>query len=238
MSLFVLVHSPSVGPSTWEQVADELREAGHDVVVPSLLRVGENGPPYWCRVAPAVRDGLSGRHEADEPVILVAHSNAGLFVPLIAKELGRPVACSIFADASIPPSAGSAPIAEEAFLPFLRDLADADGRLPQWTSWWSDEDVTPMLPDPLTRQVITAEQPRLPLEYYLEEIPVPDDWDREPCAYLLFSEAYEGQAAEAVRRGWPVRTTRGEHLHQVVDPAAVTRSLLELADLASRDSTG
>jgi hypothetical protein len=43
MSLFVLVHSPSVGPSTWEQVADELREAGHDVVVPSLLRVGENG---------------------------------------------------------------------------------------------------------------------------------------------------------------------------------------------------
>jgi hypothetical protein len=95
-----------------------------------------------------------------------------------------------------------------------------------------------MLPDPLTRQVITAEQPRLPLEYYLEEIPVPDDWDREPCAYLLFSEAYEGQAAEAVRRGWPVRTTRGEHLHQVVDPAAVTRALLELADLASRDSTG
>jgi hypothetical protein len=238
MSLFVLVHSPSVGPSTWEQVADELRDAGHDVVVPSLLRVGENGAPYWRKVAPAVRDGLSGRPVGQDPVILVAHSNAGLFVPLIAKELGRPVACSIFADASIPPSAGSAPIAEEAFLPFLRDLADANGRLPQWTSWWSDEDVTPMLPDPQTRQVIIAEQPRLPLEYYLAEIPVPDDWDRKPCAYLLFSEAYEDQAAEAERRGWPVRTTWGQHLHQVVDPAAVASALLELTDLACRDSAG
>jgi hypothetical protein len=238
MSLFVLVHSPSVGPSTWQQVAETLRDAGHDAVVPSLLRVGENGPPYWPRVASAVRDGLSGRHESHQSAILVAHSNAGLFVPVIAKELGRPVACSIFADASIPPSSGSAPVAEEAFLPFLRDLADKDGRLPQWTNWWSEQDVAPMLPDPLTRQVITAEQPRLPLDYYLEHIPVPDDWDDIPCAYLLFNEAYEGQAAEADRRGWPVRTTPGEHLHQVVDPAAVTRALLELADAACRDSAG
>ena len=59
-----------------------------------------------------------------------------------------------------------------------------------------------------------------------------------PCAYLLFNEAYEGEAAEADRRGWPVRTTRGEHLHQVVDPAAVTRALLELAHAACRNSAG
>jgi hypothetical protein len=236
MSLFVLVHSPSVGPSTWHQVADRLSDSGHDAVVPSLLGVGENGPPYWPRVAAAVRDGLSGRHESQQPAMLVAHSNAGLFVPVIVQELGRPVACSIFADASIPPTSGSALGADEAFLPFLRDLADEDGRLPQWTSWWSEQDVAPMLPDPPTRQVIIAEQPRLPLDYYLEHIPVPDDWVGQPCGYLLFSEAYEGQAAEAGRRGWPVRTTRGEHLHQAVDPAAVTQALLELADAACGDS--
>lgn len=231
MSLFVLVHSPSVGPSTWQPVATQLRAAGHEAVVPSLLDVGEGGPPYWPRVAAAVRDRLSGQTQS-RAAVLVAHSNAGLFIPVIASELGRPVACSIFADASVPPRSGSAPVAEEAFLPFLRDLADSDGRLPQWTRWWDDEDVAPMLPDPQTRQVITAEQPRLPLDYYLEHIPVPGGWDDEPCGYLLFSEAYEGQAEEARNRGWPVYTTRGEHLHQVVDPAGVTQALLKLADNA------
>ena len=232
MSLFVLVHSPSVGPSTWQPVAALLRDRGHEAVVPSLLGVGEGGPPYWPRVTAAVRDGLSGQDES-QAAILVAHSNAGLFIPVIARELGITVACSIFADASVPPPSGSAPVAEGAFLPFLRDLAGEDGRLPQWTNWWSEEDIAPMLPDPRTRQVVTAEQPRLPLDYYLEHIPVPGGWDDDPCGFLLFSEAYEGQAAEARGRGWPVRTTRGEHLHQVVDPAGVTRALLDLADHAS-----
>jgi len=231
VSLFVLVHSPSVGPSTWQAVADQLRDAGHDAVVPSLLSVGEGGPPYWPRVTAAVRAGLS-RTDASQPVVLVVHSNAGLFLPLIASELGRAVACSIFADASVPPAGGSTPVAEDDFLPFLRDLADESGRLPQWTSWWDEADVTPMLPDPQVRQVITEEQPRLPLDYYLENVPVPSGWDDYPCGYLLFSQAYEGQAAEARRRGWPVRTVRGEHLHQVVDPAGVTRALLELARAA------
>jgi len=231
MPLFVLVHSPSVGPSTWRAVMDRLREEGHDAVVPSLLSVGEDGPPYWPRVAAAVRRGLS-RTDPSQPVVLVAHSNAGLFVPAIVSDLGRPVVRAIFADASVPPSRGSAPVADGEFLTFLRGLAAADGGLPQWTSWWDEADVAPMFPDPRVRQVITAEQPRLPLDYYLEDVPIPSGWDDHPCGYLLFSQAYEGQAAEARRRGWPVRAVPGEHLHQVVDPAGVTRALLELAGTA------
>lgn len=38
--IFVLVHSPSVGPSTWHPVAEQLAAAGHQVRVPSLLHVG------------------------------------------------------------------------------------------------------------------------------------------------------------------------------------------------------
>ncbi len=200
MPLFVLVHSPSVGPSTWQAVADRLRDAGHEAVVPSLLSVGQGGPPYWPRVAASVRAGLSGT-DPSRPVVLAVHSNAGLFLPVIASELGRAVACSIFADAS--------------------------------TSWWDEEDVAPMLPDPHVRQVVVEEQPRLPLDYYLEVVPVPAGWDQLRCGYLLFSQAYEAQAAEARRRGWPVRTVPGEHLHQVVDPAGVTSALLELADAAA-----
>ena len=232
MPLFVLVHSPSVGPSTWQAVADRLRDAGHKAVVPSLLSVGQGGPPYWPKVVASVRAGLSGT-DAPQPLVLAAHSNAGLFLPMIASELGRAVACSIFADASVPPPGGSTPVAEDDFLPFLRGLADDSGRLPQWTSWWDEEDVAPMLPDPRVRQVVVEEQPRLPLDYYLEDVPVPAGWDQHRCGYLLFSQGYEAQAAEARRRGWPVRIMPGEHLHQVVDPAGVTSALLELADAAA-----
>jgi hypothetical protein len=50
----------------------------------------------------------------------------------------------------------------------------------------------------------------------------------------LFSEAYEGEAQQARARGWPVRTERGEHLHQIVDPDAVSRALLNLAGVSAR----
>jgi pimeloyl-ACP methyl ester carboxylesterase len=231
MSVFVLVHSPSVGPSTWQPVASQLRDAGHEAVLPSLLAVGDGEPPFWPKVPAAVREGVA-ELDTSQPVVLVLHSNAGLFAPLIAQELGGPVACLIFADASVPPATGEAEVAESEFVPFLRGLTGQDGRLPQWTSWWGEEDVAPMLPDPRLRHVITAEQPRLPLAYYLERIPVPAGWDERPCGYLLFSEAYEGEADQARGRGWPVRTVRGQHLHQVVDPAGVTEALIELAGQA------
>ena len=236
MALFVLVHSPSVGPATWQPVAGRLRELGHEAVVPSLLGVGDGGPPFWPRVVEAVRAGLadgggggSGGGGGDEPVVLVAHSNAGVFMPVVVRGLGRPVRCLIFADATIPGPGEATPMAEEEFLPFLRDLAGPDGRLPRWTDWWGEVDLGPMFPDARTRDVITAEQPRLPYAYYLEQVPAFAGWDEQPCGYVRFSEGYEGQAARARERGWPVLEVPGEHLHQIVDPDAVANAILALA---------
>ncbi len=235
MALLVLVHSPSVGPATWQPVAGRLREAGHEAVVPSLLGVGDGEPPFWPRVVEAVRAGLAagagrgpGLGGGDEPVVLVAHSNAGVFVPVVVRGLGRPVGRLIFADATIPGSGAATPMADEEFLPFLRDLAGPDGRLPRWTDWWRDVDLGPMFPDARTREVITAELPRLPLAYYLEQVPAPAGWDERVCGYLRFSEGYEDQATRARERGWPVLEVPGEHLHQVVDPAAVASAILAL----------
>src|SRR5258705_13822219 len=47
MPLFVLVHSPSVGPATWQAAAARLRHAGHKVGVASAAVGGQGGPPYW-----------------------------------------------------------------------------------------------------------------------------------------------------------------------------------------------
>jgi hypothetical protein len=56
-------------------------------------------------------------------VVLVAHSNAGLFLPLITAALPSQVLGCIFVDAAIPPAAGAAPMALPELLVLLRDKA-------------------------------------------------------------------------------------------------------------------
>jgi pimeloyl-ACP methyl ester carboxylesterase len=225
---FVLVHSPSVGPRTWEPVARRLTELGWEAAVPSLLHVGEGGPPFWPRVVDGVRARLdtSGQKQG---VVLVAHSNAGLFIPVIAAALPGQVLGCIFVDAALPPPSGTAAVAPPELLALLRGKASG-GLLPRWTDWWDEEEVAPLFPDPQTRQAVTEQQPRLPLSYYEASVPVPAGWDVRPCAYLLFGPPYDEAASEAHGRGWIVERLAGGHLHQLVDPDGVARSLLAIAD--------
>ncbi|GAA3697959.1 hypothetical protein GCM10022224_074950 [Nonomuraea antimicrobica] len=221
---FVLVHSPSVGPSTWAPVAESLERRGHAAVVPDLTGVTVGGAPYWPRVVATVRAVTPAT-----PVVLVVHSNAGFLLPVIKEGLGDQVVACVFADAALPPRNGLVTTAKEGFLPFLRDLAGPDGVLPRWTDWWDEEDVVAMLPDPAVRVRVAAEQPRLPLDYYTQPIPVPVGWDAVRCSFLWYSPPYDGVAEEAARRGWPVTRLPGLHLHQTVAPEAVTDAVLKLS---------
>ncbi|MGQ4510824.1 alpha/beta hydrolase [Streptomyces sp. DW26H14] len=224
---FVLVHSPSVGPSTWRPVAGHLTAAGYEVRLPSLARVCSGAPPFWPAVVDAVRDGLASL-PADRPVVLVAHSNAGLFVPAIRRGLDHPVAGSVFVDAALPARTGSTPVATAGLLEFLRPMA-LNGRLPRWTDWWDEADVAPMFEGTALRETVVGEQPTLPLSYYEQHVPVPGGWDDHPCSYLLFGPPYDDLATEAGERGWRVAHLPGAHLHQIVDPAGTARHLIELA---------
>jgi pimeloyl-ACP methyl ester carboxylesterase len=129
--VFVLVHSPSVGPLTWAPVATQLEARGWRSVVPSLLDVAEAAPPFWPRVVDVVTAAMS---ELDpvRPVVLVAHSNAGLFMPLLVSNASRPVVGCVFVDAALPARSGSTPVAPEELLQILRTKA-SDDRLPTWT---------------------------------------------------------------------------------------------------------
>lgn len=225
--VFVLVHSPSVGPSTWHPVAEHLVAAGHRVRVPSLLHIGAGAPPFWPSIVGAVRDDLR-QVPAGSPVTLVAHSNAGLFLPAIRSGLDQPVTGSIFVDAALPARTGPTPVVPSELLELLRPMA-VNGRLPRWTDWWDEADVAPLFSDPVVRQTVIEEQPTLPLSYYEQVIPVPEGWDDHPCSYLLFGPPYDGLATEARDRGWRVAHLPGAHLHQIVDPAGTARHLVELA---------
>jgi hypothetical protein len=226
---FVLVHSPSVGPRTWAPVKSRLEAGGAVTTVPSLVGVADAGPPFWKEVSRVTREAVD-QLPADQPIVIVAHSNAGLFVPVIATSAPRPVAGCLFVDAALPSLSGPTPVATPELLEFLRPKV-VDGRLPQWTAWWDEEDVAPMFPDADVRRAVSAEQPRLPLSYYEELVPVPPGWDSNPCGYLLFGPPYDATARDAGRRGWVVEETTGLHLHQLVDPDAVTRSIVTMSEL-------
>ncbi|HEX8631884.1 MAG TPA: alpha/beta hydrolase [Catenuloplanes sp.] len=190
---------------TWGPVAERL-----GATVPDLVDLK---PPYWRSVAERVAAAVT------EPAILVAHSNAGLFVPVIAR--AAPVIGCLIVDGRLPGHTDRIP-------DFLRAMVRGDGLLPPWTEWWDDAEVTPLFPDERTRAAVSAEVPRLPIGYFEERIPVPPGWDAKPCGYLRFSEAYVMEAEAAVRRGWAVEHLPGRHLHQLVDPEAVAGRIVTM----------
>lgn len=159
-----------------------------------MLDVADADAPFWPRVLDVVTAAVNGL-EPPQPVVLVAHSNAGLFVPLLASASPRPVLGCVFVDAARPPPSGDIPVASEDTLQ-LRRTKVIGGRLPPWTQWWDEADVAPVFPDPQTRAAVSAEQPRLPLVYYEQMVPVPVGWDDRPCGYVVFGPPYDAMAAE------------------------------------------
>lgn len=155
------------------------------------------------------------RSAADDPVVLVVHSNAGLYVPAVVARLGDNVRGVLFLDAALP-GAGHHTSPE-----FLRRLATDDGLLPPWTSWWPEPEVARLFPDTQVRSEVEAEQPRMPLAYYDQLPPAPADWDTMPCGYVWFGEPYDKAAGEATRRGWPTEHLPGNHLLMLSDPKAI-----------------
>jgi hypothetical protein len=225
--VFVLVHSPLVGPRTWSQVAGELRRRGFEVVVPVLSSSGESAAPYWQQHVNSAVQGLDSV-PADRALILVGHSGAGPLLPEIRRALPHPVVAYVFVDASIPQdgasyldliAAESPEMAQE-----FHDLLEAGGRYPTW----SDDDLHTLIPDEVARRETLAElQPRS-LAYFTEPLPVFAAWPDAPCFYLHWSPPYLVAAEQARQAGWVVRAVEAGHFHLLVEPDAVAGSLLEL----------
>jgi hypothetical protein len=211
-----LLPSPLVGPSVWRPVAAHLTAPVAEVPHPdNALRTSEDVLAWFLAAIPD-----------DEDIILVPHSNAGLYVPAITAR--RRVAGYVFVDAGLPPATGPVPLLPAEFYDFVAGKADEDGMVPPWTAWWEPDEIAGLFPSAEVRAQIEREQPRLPLSYFREELPVPAGWDDRPGAYLAFGDTYAEERANAKARGWPVRTLNGEHLHMLFSPRQVAGEITVL----------
>jgi hypothetical protein len=231
--VLVLLPSPLLPAAVWQPVVQRLARSGWSVV--------EMGTSEALRHPPSTTDEVRGWFldaiPADRDVVLIPHSNAGLYVPVLTTE--RRVRGYVFVDAGLPPAAGHVRVAPEEFYDFLVSKADQDGLLPPWTQWW-DEDISVLFPSREVQEQVEDVQQRLPLSYFAGTLPAPSGWDQRPGAYLGFGQTYAAERAAAAARGWPTAALDGRHLHLLVDPdrvAAEIQALLRQAGLA-RCETG
>lgn len=214
--LVALVPSPLLGPAVWQPVARLLRRPAR------VLTPAGEAPEQ-------VLAGLVAQLPEGQDLVLVLHSNAGLYAGALAAR--RQVLAVVFVDAGIPHADLPTPTAPAAFLQRLEALVDADGHLPPWTQWWSEEDVAPLFPDATSRAAVEAEQPRLSLAYFRAQVPAAPGWAEVlACGYLAFGDTYAEEVERARAAGWPVRRLDGRHLHLLVDPMAVAEQVDRLVD--------
>jgi len=214
-----LLPSPLLGSVVWDDVAAGLEAAGWRCLVVDLPRV---------IVSPTdVRDHFTRTLHHERELILVPHSNAGLYAPALADSLRS--RATVFVDAALPTASSTTPLAPPAFLEFLTELADEQGMLPPWTRWWgTDADLDALFPSAQWRQRVQAGESRLPLSYFRATLAVPAGWTAGPCAYLGFGTTYAEELAAARQYGWPVEVLEGSHLHMLHQPVSVASSLMEL----------
>lgn len=233
---FVLVHSPIVGPISWRPVANALERQGHRVVVPSLLPALQRPSGFAGAIAQRVREAVEEASVAG-PVVLVGHSAAGAYLPVIGAGLERPICAYLFVDARLPrrdasldDDDGPEAVAER------RKMAEG-GWLPPWSQWFPEGLMRAVLPDDERRERFVAELPPIPLALFSETISFSSEWPDAPCGYLRLSEFYKPLAGEAAAASWPVAEIDAQHLHLLVEPAVVADFLLELLGRLERGSS-
>jgi hypothetical protein len=224
--IYVLIHSPLVGPLTWALTADHMRERGLDVLVPVLSDSPDSKEPLWKQHAESVSQALANI-PGDTSVTLVAHSGAGPLLPAIRQWLANPVKVYVFVDAGIPVNGATRldlmwSEDPDWAAPFQAFLAGG-GVFPTW----SFDDLQEVIPDEGLRKQMVAEIHPRGMSFFTEPIPVFDGWPDAPCAYIKFSSSYEYSAAQATQAGWPTYELEAGHFHMLVDPQAVMNLIVE-----------
>jgi hypothetical protein len=228
-SALVLVHSPLVGPTTWQPVAAMLNARGRQTCVPDLTCALAAGPSYLARQVDVVTRAASG-----QPCVLIGHSGAGPLLAMAGSHI-EDVTAYLFVDAGLPaPGQSWLDTVPSELAAHLMAMVDADRMLPPWPQWWGEEVMAELIADPAARRRFAADCPKLPMAMFEEIAPEVPDWPDAPAAYLRLSEAYDEPAGQARVLGWPVTELDSHHLAPFTDPAVIADALLGLLGMLQR----
>ena len=219
--MFVLIHSPLVGPLTWSLVAAEMRQRSFDVMLPNLEDSPDSKEPYWKQHAESVSKALA--HIPNETSLtLVAHSGAGPLLPAIRRSLANPVGAYVFVDAGIPRDGSSRLDLMKSEDPESAAQFQEELMRGELFPSWSFDDLQEVIPDASLRGQMVAELRPRGLDFFTEPIPVFDGWPDASCIYIQFSAPYKQPAAQARHAGWPIYELNAGHFHMLVDAETVT----------------
>lgn len=214
----IVVHSPLVGPSTSQPLAEALRGRDWVVTAPDL-RAGATSPDAFAAV---VRHAVETAGPLD---VVIGHSGAGAFLPALAHDIGP--AATVFVDAVVPGEIG-AYLPAPGLLALLDDLVGADGLLPPWHEWWPPGSLEELLPDEEQRRRVTGDEPRVPRSFHDQPVPFPPFWWRRANAYVQLSPAYDLDHQRASDWGWPTAHHDGGHLDVVARPDEVAALVVDV----------
>lgn len=231
---FVLLHSPLLGPLTWQGVAQSLADRGLAAEAPAWTPLTEVDGGFYASLAKAMARTIEAR--GDDPVVLVAHSGAGALAPAMTQALSIPVVGTILVDAILPhPGLSWLDTAPPALREDLT-LGSQGGELPSWDAWWPPGALERLVPEPEVRAALLAELGPLPLAYFEERAP-PGELSG-PGGYLQLSGAYEDQAEAARRMGWRARRLQLNHLSPLTAPREVAGMVQALGREIAQDAHG
>ena len=201
-----LLHSPLTSATAWGVLPEILRGYGYQVVVPEVL--DDDAPPYATKYVARAATQIKAEI-GDAPVVLIGHSGAGPLLPQIGfarHSVGAPVRGYIFFDAMLPRDMRASTRLQlitmedaETGKALQRHLA-AGHRFPNWGESELRDDLT----DPEDRAMLLAGLRPRGLDFFIEQLPLPEDWPEARCAFVRLSSSYDNNADTAERRGWEV----------------------------------
>jgi hypothetical protein len=212
---------------TWQPVAEILRKKGAAVFCPALTSPMQIETSYWRLHATQIAQSLARASET-QPVVLAAHSGAGMLLPAARQLIRQPIMGYIFVDAGIPePNKSRLDLFEDQAQKWAFRKAAVNGLLPSW----NEADLREVIPNDRQRKRFVTELKPLPLAVYEEPIPVFEEWPDAPCALIRFgaNPAYDRSVQRARLEGWATVQLDGQHFHMLVDPVSVAETFLELS---------
>lgn len=225
---FILLHSPLTGAAAWGPVAAELASRGIEATRPVIPPMPALAAPYYQSAARAVAAQVLSQ---GGPFVLAVHSAAGGLAPSVVAAAEGQVRGVLYVDA-IPPHPGRCwfDTAGDGLVASLKAKAQ-DGMIPAWDQWFPPGALESLLPEGQVRERFIGELAATPLAWFEEHAPQIDLPSDVGWGFLRLSKAYEREAGEARRLGWPTLRRDLHHLSMATHPTEVANAMLALTRL-------